>query len=112
MAWYFGRDFGLSLTVILISIAMLRWSFKPANRQEENEPWRSKNVGSSGHSGIVQIAFGDGSVRCIPKKIDDDVLKKLLLKGLPSDEYQMLLFEYDKRQHPTSIDPMKTTRRD
>ncbi len=64
----------------------LRWSFKPANRQEENEPWRSKNVGSSGHSGIVQIAFGDGSVRCIPKKIDDDVLKKLLLGGLPSDE--------------------------
>jgi len=64
----------------------LRWSFKPTNRQEENEPWRSKNVGSSGHSGIVQIAFGDGSVRCIPKKIDDDVLKKLLLKGLQSDE--------------------------
>ncbi|MFM7977254.1 MAG: DUF1559 domain-containing protein, partial [Pirellula sp.] len=64
----------------------LRWSFKPANRKEENEPWRSKNVGSSSHSGIVQIVFGDGSVRCIPKKIDDGVLKKLLLNGLPSDE--------------------------
>ncbi|MFM7931675.1 MAG: H-X9-DG-CTERM domain-containing protein, partial [Pirellula sp.] len=54
--------------------------------KEENEPWRSKNVGSSSHSGIVQIVFGDGSVRCIPKKIDDGVLKKLLLNGLPSDE--------------------------
>lgn len=62
----------------------LRWSFKPANHKEEKEPWRSKNLGASSHSGIVQVVFGDGSTRCLSKSIDGGVLRKVIL-GQASD---------------------------
>jgi len=57
----------------------LRWSLKPANRMETKEPWRSENVGSSSHGGVVQVVFGDGSVRPLSKSIDDGVLRNLML---------------------------------
>jgi hypothetical protein len=63
----------------------LRWSLKPANRKEEKEPWRSRNVGASSHPGIVQVVYGDGSTRCLSKSIDEGVLRKVIL-GQASDE--------------------------
>jgi hypothetical protein len=63
----------------------LRWSFKPANRKEEKEPWRSKNIGASSHYGVVQVVFGDGSTRSLSKSIDEEVLRKVIL-GQASDE--------------------------
>jgi len=66
----------------------LRWSLKPANRKETKEPWRSENLGSSSHSGVVQVVFGDGSVRPLSKSIDDGVLRKLIL-GEPHPESEI-----------------------
>jgi len=63
----------------------LRWSFKPANRNEEKEPWRSRNIGASSHYGVVQVVFGDGSTRSLSKSIDEEVLRKVIL-GQASDE--------------------------
>ena len=63
----------------------LRWSFKPANRKEKKEPWRSKNLGASSHYEVVQVVFGDGSTRSLSKSIDEEVLRKVIL-GQASDE--------------------------
>ena len=63
----------------------LRWSFKPANRKEEKEPWRSKNLGASSHPG-VQVVFGDGSARSLSKSIDEGVLRKVILGQASDDE--------------------------
>ena len=63
----------------------LRWSFKPANRNEEKEPWRSKNIGASSHPGMVQVVFGDGSTRSLSRSIDEEVLRKVIL-GQASEE--------------------------
>jgi hypothetical protein len=63
----------------------LCWSLKPANRKEEKEPWRSRNVGASSHPGFVQVVYGDGSTCCLSKSIDEGVLRKIIL-GQASDE--------------------------
>ena len=64
----------------------LGWSLKPANRKEEKEPWRSKNVGASSHYGVVQAVFGDGSTRSLSKSIDEGVLRKVILGQASDDE--------------------------
>jgi len=64
----------------------LRWSLKPANRKEEKEPWRSKNVGASSHPGSVQVVYGDGSTRSLSKSIDEGVLRKVILGQASDDE--------------------------
>jgi hypothetical protein len=64
----------------------LRWSFKPANRKEEKEPWRSTNVGASSHPGTVQVVYGDGSTRSLSKSIDEGVLRKVILGQASADE--------------------------
>jgi hypothetical protein len=64
----------------------LRWSLKPANRKEEKEPWRSRNVGASSHAGVVQVVYGDGSTRCLSKSIDEGVLRKVILGQASADE--------------------------
>jgi hypothetical protein len=63
----------------------LGWSLQPKTRIERKEPWRSRNVGASSHDNFIHVVLGDGSIKALPKSIDDRVFRKILLGEFKDD---------------------------
>jgi hypothetical protein len=55
------------------------WTLQPPSEAVKKTPWNSRNVGASMHTGGIQSAFSDGSVRFLSQALDPEVLRQIIL---------------------------------